>query len=333
MCENQSVNQLRDNIPSLSIIVPCYNESEVFQYCVTELKSVLQNLIQNKKITSSSYILFVDDGSKDNTWQLIEKETQNIQVRGIKLSRNKGHQLALLAGLSSVDTDICISIDADLQDDVNCIEKMVDKYAEGCDIVYGVREDRSTDTVFKRFTANTYYKLLSLMNVNQIPNHADYRLLSRRALQSFLQYKEQNLYIRGMIPLIGFKSDSVYYKRNERIAGESKYPLKKMLSLALDGITSLSVTPLRLITIVGFLVSLFSAIMGISAVIDKLSGHTVEGWTSLMISIFFLGGVQMLSVGIIGEYVGKIYLESKQRPKFFIEEYAGSKENINVKAN
>lgn len=307
-------------IPSLTIVVPCYNESEVFSFCLTELTIILNDLISKNKISSDSCLLFVDDGSKDDTWKQIELSAESSTlVKGIKLSRNKGHQIALMAGLSVVNTDICISIDADLQDDTNCIYQMVDKYLEGVDIVYGVRNDRSTDTSFKRGTAGLFYKLMSKLGVEQVENHAHYRLLSKRALNALLQYKEQNVYIRGMVPLIGFKSEQVFYSRSERIAGESKYPLKKMLALALEGITSLTITPLRLISIVGFLTCGITALAGFYVLIDKLLGNTVEGWTSLMIAIFFLGGVQMLSLGVIGEYVGKIYIESKNRPKFFIE--------------
>lgn len=307
-------------IPSLTIVVPCYNESEVFSFCLTELTIILNDLISKNKISSDSCLLFVDDGSKDDTWKQIELSAESSTlVKGIKLSRNKGHQIALMAGLSVVNTDICISIDAYLQDDTNCIYQMVDKYLEGVDIVYGVRNDRSTDTSFKRGTAGLFYKLMSKLGVEQVENHADYRLLSKRALNALLQYKEQNVYIRGMVPLIGFKSEQVFYSRSERIAGESKYPLKKMLALALEGITSLTITPLRLISIVGFLTCGITALAGFYVLIDKLLGNTVEGWTSLMIAIFFLGGVQMLSLGVIGEYVGKIYIESKNRPKFFIE--------------
>lgn len=318
--EIMTTEQNRTELPSLAIVVPCYNESEVFSYCLNALTDILKDLINKNKIKANSYVLFVDDGSKDDTWQQIEQasDTSGL-VRGLKLSRNKGHQVALLAGLYSVDTDVSISIDADLQDDTNCIYEMLDKYMQGNEIVYGVRNDRTTDTIFKRGTAGLFYTLMTKLGVEQTENHADYRLLSSRALDALKQYKEQNIYLRGMIPLIGFKSDKVYYTRSERIAGESKYPLKKMFALALEGITSLSITPLRLISVIGFLTCLLSALAGVYVLIDKLLGNTVEGWTSLMIAIFFLGGVQMLSLGVIGEYVGKIYIESKNRPKFFIE--------------
>lgn len=307
-------------IPSLAIVVPCYNESESFPSCLAKLSKIINDLAEKGKINKESYMLFVDDGSKDNTWQQIEEANRNCRfVHGVKLSRNKGHQVALMAGLSMVDTDISISIDADLQDDTDCIEKMIDKYMEGCEVVYGVRNDRTSDTVFKRVTANTYYRLPAMMGVNQVPNHADYRLLSKRALNALLQYKEQNLYIRGLIPLLGFQNEKVFYSRSERIAGESKYPLKKMLSLAIEGITSLSVTPLRLISILGFSTVLLSLLMILWALFAKLTGSSIDGWSSILIAISFFCGVQLLSLGVIGEYIGKIYMETKQRPKFFIE--------------
>ncbi|WP_241622267.1 glycosyltransferase family 2 protein [Rosenbergiella australiborealis] len=313
------------DIPSLSIVVPCHNEKEAFPRCLSTLSDILDNLITENKISKNSYIIFVDDGSRDNTWNLIEESSaNNSYVQGVKLSRNCGHQRALMAGLSTVKTDISISIDADLQDDTRCILQMVEKYRQGNDIVYGVREDRSTDSTFKRGTANAFYKFMSLMGVNQIENHADYRLLSRRALESLMQFKEQNIYIRGMVPMIGYQSDKVFYSRNERLEGESKYPLKKMLALAIEGITSLTVTPLRLIAALGFLVSMLALIMSIYTLIQKLHGDVIEGWTSVMVSIFFLGGIQLLCLGVIGEYIGKIYLETKSRPKYFIEKLSGN---------
>jgi glycosyltransferase involved in cell wall biosynthesis len=313
---NEKMNQ-----PTLDILVPCYNEEDIFSYCLTELQGVLNNLIAQEMITSHSSITFIDDGSKDKTWSLIsEASRQSSSIKGIKLSCNRGHQIALLAGLHESDADITISIDADLQDDTTVIEKMVRGYLDGYDIVYGVRSDRKTDTGFKRHTAGFFYKTMNWMGVKQIPNHADYRLLSRRALDALLEYKEQNLYIRGLVPLVGFKSRKVFYSRAARIAGESKYPLKKMLGLAIEGITSLSVTPLRTIAVLGFAISIISIFAALYALVEKFSGNTVEGWASVMIAIFFLGGVQMLSLGIIGEYVGKIYMETKERPKYFIEE-------------
>ncbi|EHD14592.1 glycosyl transferase family 2 [Commensalibacter intestini A911] len=318
---NDTSLKMRDAIPSLTIVVPCYNEAEAFIYCVDALKNILIDLISKQKIQESSHILFVDDGSKDNTWSQIKQAAgQSSYVQGLKLSRNRGHQTALIAGLSAVETDVCISIDADLQDDTKCIEQMIDKYIQGNDIVYGVRNDRSTDSFFKRNTANIFYGSMSAMGVNQVENHADYRLLSKRALAALLEFKEQNLYIRGLIPLLGFHSDKVFYTREERIAGESKYPLKKMLALAIEGVTSLTVTPLRLICGMGFLTCFLSFLAIIYILIAKFSGHAVEGWTSVIISIFFLSGVQLLSLGVIGEYIGKIYMETKQRPKFFIDE-------------
>lgn len=309
------------NIPTLDIIVPCYNEEDVFLHCLSELQMILTSLIDRRIISHHSSITFIDDGSKDMTWSLISQASlQSSLIKGIKLSCNRGHQIALLAGLNESDADITISIDADLQDDTAVIEKMVSGYMEGYDIVYGVRNDRKTDSGFKRLTAEFFYKIMSWMGVKQIPNHADYRLLSRRALDALLEYKEQNLYIRGLVPLVGFKSKKVFYARAARLAGESKYPLKKMLGLAMEGITSLTVTPLRTIAALGFSISFISVFAALYALFEKFSGNTVEGWTSVMIAIFFLGGVQMLSLGIIGEYVGKIYMETKERPKYFIEE-------------
>jgi len=307
--------------PVLSIVVPCYNEQEVFYFCLNELSSRIDDMIQKGKIDKQSHIVFIDDGSKDETWNLIETSSiKHSFVKGIKLSRNKGHQTALMAGLSTcTDSDISVSIDADLQDDSSVIEKMVDEYRAGYDIVYGVRSDRTSDTYFKKFSAELFYKLMFLMGVNQVSNHADFRLLSKRALNSLLQYKEQNLYIRGLIPLIGYPSTKIFYSRNERAAGESKYPLKKMLSLALEGITSFSITPLRIVSALGFSISILSSIGVLYTLIQYTLGHTVSGWASVILAILFIGGVQMLCLGIIGEYVGKIYIESKNRPKYFIE--------------
>ncbi|MBR1734589.1 MAG: glycosyltransferase family 2 protein [Alphaproteobacteria bacterium] len=318
-----------NNLPTLAIVVPCYNEEEVLKECFVELNLVLERLITAKKIKSGSYVLFVDDGSKDNTWNLIKRISDNSdgRVRELKLSRNYGHQMALLAGLSYIDTDICISIDADLQDDTECIPKMVEKYMQGNDIVYGVRKDRSSDSFFKKTSANLFYKFMSAMGVEQVSNHADYRLLSKKALSALLEFKERNIYIRGIIPLIGFRSDTVFYARKKRIAGKSKYPLKKMLSLAINGITSLSVIPLRMIAVLGFLTCLIVGLFSVYAIFRKISGETVTGWTSLILSNFFLGGVQLLCLGIIGEYIGKIYIESKQRPKFIIEDWISGKHN------
>lgn len=308
--------------PVLSIVVPCYNEQDVFSLCLNELSSRINEMKDKGKIDRESQIVFVDDGSKDNTWRLIEEASRRSRlVKGVKLSRNKGHQTALMAGLSSCTTsDITVSIDADLQDDTAVIEKMVDSYISGHDIVYGVRNDRTSDSFFKKFTAEAFYKVMTKLGVNQVENHADFRLLSRRALNSLLQYKEQNLYIRGLIPLIGYPSDKVYYSRHERAAGESKYPLRKMLALALEGITSFSVTPLRIVTALGFIISILSSIGVMYTLAQYFLGHTVSGWASMILAVLFIGGVQMLCLGVIGEYIGKIYIESKKRPKFFISE-------------
>lgn len=307
-------------LPILSVVVPCYNESKAFLLCKSELQEVIEVLIAKGKISHESHLLFVDDGSSDDTWeQIMSASTSSLLVKGVKLSRNKGHQIALKAGLQYTKADITISIDADLQDDTRAIESMIDKYHEGYDIVYGVRENRSSDTFFKRNTAHLFYKVMSLLGVNQIEQHADYRLLSRKALNAFLKYNEKNLYIRGIIPMIGFKSCHVYYNRKERVAGESKYPLKKMLSLAFDGITSLSIKPLRLISFLGLVVSVIAFFIGLIAIIQKLLGHTIDGWASVMVGLFFMGGVQLLSIGVLGEYIGRIYVEVKNRPSFFIE--------------
>lgn len=309
------------NKPSLALVVPCYNEAEAFKACFTALVKVLQTLIEKQIIHNESYILFVDDGSKDNSWELIKKNSQKFSyIKGIKLSKNYGHQIALVAGLSCIETDICISIDADLQDDVQCIEQMIEKYKLGNEIVYGVRNNRIKDSFFKRNTACLFYKLMEKMGVEQIANHADYRLLSKRALKSLLKFEEQNIYIRGLIPLIGFKSDKVFYTRQIRMQGQSKYPLKKMLALAIEGITSFSIMPLRLICLLGFITCLISLFAICYILIAKFMGYVVQGWTSVIISIFFLGGVQLFSFGVMGEYIGKIYMEVKRRPKFFIDE-------------
>lgn len=324
-----TIDNFRKEIPSLAIVVPCYNESEAFSYCLSQLGECLSGLIKKKKIQPQSYILFVDDGSRDDTWTQIKAATQKCSfVRGVKLSRNRGHQIALMAGLSRADTDVTISIDADLQDDIRCIPIMVEKYSQGMDIVYGVRNDRSSDSLFKRMTANGFYWLMAKMGVQQVANHADFRLLSRRALQGLLAYKEQNLYIRGVVPLVGYPSDKVFYSRSSRIAGESKYPFRKMLALAMEGITSLTVAPLRLISVLGFLTCFLSLLGSIYVVVRKYFGEAIEGWASVEISIFFLGGVQLLCLGVIGEYIGKIYMEVKKRPKFLIQEEVRSSDSL-----
>lgn len=309
--------------PVLTIVVPCYNEEEVFDTAYNELKSVLSQLIDARYIDSYSKLLFVNDGSNDCTWDKIEHACiSDENVNGIKLSRNFGHQNALLAGLEEAVkySDCVISIDADLQDDIKVIKEFVLKYIEGNDIVYGVRSSRASDTFFKRNSALAYYRLMEKMGLPLIPNHADYRLLSKRALTTLLQYKETHLFLRGMVPLVGFKSTKVYYERKERAAGESKYPLTKMLSLAFDGITSFSVKPIRMIAIIGFLSAVVSFLAGIYVVIEKLLAQPVSGWASLMISVWFIGGLLLMSIGLIGEYVGKIYEEVKHRPRYIVEE-------------
>ena len=309
----------------LAIVVPCYNEEEVFSFCKESLLNVLFDLIKKDKISKDSFILFVDDGSKDSTWSLIKsafKENKNIY--GLKLSNNAGHQNALMAGLMSCKDicDITISIDADLQDNPSTIEDMVDKYNnENCEVVYGVRSKRETDTFFKRTTAQAFYKLMSALGAKSVYNHADYRLLSKKALMALSEYKEQNLYLRGIVPLIGFKSDSVFYERTARLAGESKYPFKKMLKFAINGITSFSSKPLVLITVLGATIIFLSIVALIYALLSYFLGHTEPGWASLILSIWFLGGVQLFCIGLVGQYVGKIFEETKRRPRYNIEEF------------
>ena len=306
----------------LTIVVPCYNEEEVLPETTKELGQILNNLIAKKKIASNSKILFVNDGSKDNTWEIISSYSKKLDyVTGIKFTRNYGHQNALLAGMSLAVkySDMIITIDADLQDDVNAIYKMVDKFIEGYDVVYGVRNSRDTDSFFKKHTALMYYSLMKKMGVNLVPDSADYRLLSKRATEALLNYKERNLFLRVMVPLVGYKSTKVYYPRKERYTGTSKYPLKKMIHFALDGITSFSIAPIHLIMTMGIVVMLISIVLMIYTIIEKIQGHIVPGWSSLMISIWFLGGVQLISVSVIGEYIGKVFTEVKHRPRFNIE--------------
>lgn len=307
----------------LAIVVPCYNEEEVFPIAKKALKEVLDDLIQKEKIAKDSFVLFVNDGSKDKTWELIEAaHTENpVQMRGVKLAGNVGHQFALTAGLITAKDmcDVTVSIDADLQDDVTVIEKMIDRFHEGCDIVYGVRSDRHTDSFFKRFTAQSFYKVMAMMGVKTVYNHADFRLMSKRAVEQFSQYQESNLFLRGMMPLIGYQTDSVSYVRKERAAGESKYPLKKMLALAFNGITSFSIKPISLITALGMLIVFGSVCAAIYALISYFTGNVVPGWTSLILSIWFIGGVQLLAIGLVGQYIGKIYIEVKHRPRYNIE--------------
>lgn len=307
----------------LYVVIPCYNEEEVLEETTKQLKVKITNLIKENKISDKSRVMYVNDGSKDKTWELIKKiSNKEKYFTGISLSRNRGHQNALLGGLMTAKkyADVVISMDADLQDDINAIDEMLDKYYDGCDIVYGVRSARKKDTFFKRVTAEGFYKFMKTLGVDCVYNHADYRLTSKKVLEHLENYKEVNLFLRGMFPLIGYKSDIVYYERNERFAGESKYPLKKMLNFAWDGITSFSVKPLRFITTLGFIVLFISIVIMIYSLVRKITGNTVDGWTFLSISIWFIGGLQMISIGIIGEYIGKIYSETKQRPRFIISE-------------
>lgn len=307
----------------LAIVVPCYNEEEVLKIASKALREVLDDLVKKGKIGRDSFVLFVNDGSKDRTWELIEEEHAAYpeQIFGVKLAGNVGHQFALTAGLITAKdlSDVTVSIDADLQDDVAVIEEMIDKFHEGKDIVYGVRKERKTDTFFKRTTAQGFYKVMDMMGVKTVYNHADFRLMSKRAVEQFSQYKETNLFLRGMVPLIGYQTDCVYYDRKERVAGESKYPLKKMLALAFNGISSFSVKPISMIFGLGMVIVLVSILAAIYALISYFSGHVVAGWTSLILSIWFLGGVQLLAVGLVGQYIGKIYIEVKQRPRYNIE--------------
>ena len=309
------------------IVVPCYNEEEVLNETCTRLLSLMESMRRINLVSVQSRIVFVDDGSRDATWQIItELEQDYPEVCGIKLAHNVGHQNALFGGLMTVrnDCDCAISIDADLQDDINAIPEMIKKYRdESCEIVYGVRNKRETDTFFKRETALGFYKLMKLMGVDMVYNHADFRLMSRAALHALSQFEERNLFLRGMVPLIGFKSDKVYYDRGERFAGESKYPLKKMLSFAFDGITSFSINPIRLISALGVIACVISVIMAIYAIVQKILGHVNVGWTSIMCSIWLIGGLQMLGIGLIGEYIGKMYKEVKRRPRFIVERYIG----------
>jgi glycosyltransferase involved in cell wall biosynthesis len=306
---------------TLAIVVPCYNEEAVLPETTARLLGLMDRLTQNGLLTPQSAIYFVDDGSRDRTWAIIEQSAlSDCRIHGIKLSRNRGHQNALLAGVSSAPGDAVVTIDADLQDDINVIETMVQRFAAGIDIVYGVRKSRTTDTAFKRWTAQAYYKLLDALGVDIVFNHADYRLMSRRAVEHLQQYSEVNLFLRGIIPLLGFATDTVYYDRIERFAGESKYPLRRMLAFALDGITSFSVTPLRIISGLGLFVCLLSISMVLWVLYGTLfSGSVVPGWASSVIPIYFLGGIQLLSIGVLGEYVAKIYMETKRRPRYFVE--------------
>lgn len=308
----------------LYLVVPCYNEQEVLYETTKRLTEKMNGLINQEVVSSESKILYVNDGSKDGTWKIIkELHATNSLIQGLNLARNRGHQNALLAGLMTAKeyADIVISMDADLQDDINVVDEFVKKYYEGNDIVYGVRNSRKKDTFFKKFTAQGFYKLMLLMGVDLVYNHADYRLMSKRSLENLEDFKEVNLFLRGIVPQIGYKSAIVEYERNERFAGESKYPLKKMLSFAMDGITSFSVKPIRMITTVGVLIFITSILMAIWSVIQHFRGVTIQGWTSTIVSIWAIGGLQILAIGIVGEYIGKIYMETKSRPRFIIEKY------------
>lgn len=313
---------------TLYAVVPCYNEEEILPRSAELLREKWQGLMAAGKISADSRITLVDDGSADNTWPIIRDlcEAENSLFCAVRLSRNRGHQAALLAGLeASMDVcDACVSLDADLQDDIGVIDRFIQEYEAGCDIVYGVREDRSSDSFGKRFTAQGYYKFLKLLGVDIIYNHADYRLMSRRALHALLSYGERNLFLRGIIPELGFRTAQVAYTRQARQAGESKYTLKKMLTLAFDGITSFSVRPIRLLSVLGVLTLLVSIVMAVYTLVSHFTGNTVSGWPSLMISIWFLGGLNLLALGVVGEYIGKIYGEVKQRPRYIVEQTIGN---------
>lgn len=306
----------------LCIVIPCYNEAEVLPITVEKVSDKLAFLCDGKKISEDSRIVFVDDGSKDTTWGLIEKYSEeNRFVEGLKLSRNRGHQNALLCGLLTIkdNFDAVISMDADLQDDIDAIDQMIDRYRDGCDVVYGVRKSRKKDSFFKKYTALGFYKLLNWMGAETVYNHADYRLLSRRALNALAEFKEVNLFLRGLVPLIGFKSDTVYYDRDKRAAGKTKYTFRKMLGLAFEGVTSLSVRPIEIIIRLGSVVLLAGLLVLIYSLVQHFTGNTEAGWTSIMASVWALGGLQLLAIGVIGKYIGKIYLEVKGRPRFIIE--------------
>lgn len=311
------------NKPVLYIVVPCYNEEEVLPETSKRLKVKLEALMEQGKISLKSKVMFVNDGSKDRTWELIDELHRNDAIfSGVNLSRNRGHQNALLAGLLTAKDrcDMAISMDADLQDDIDAVDAMVEKFLSGCDIVYGVRSSREKDTFFKRFSAEVFYRLMNFLGAETVFNHADYRLMSRRALEGLAEFKEVNLFLRGVVPMIGYTAATVEYERGERFAGESKYPLKKMLTFAMEGITSLSTKPIRYITALGFLIFLVSIIMLVVFIVQWAVGVTVTGWASVICSVWAIGGLILLALGVIGEYIGKIYLEAKERPRFLIRE-------------
>lgn len=308
----------------LYMVIPCYNEEEVLPETSKRLREKINSLIEKGKIDKESRIVFVNDGSKDKTWEIIKTLHEEDPVfSGINLTRNRGHQNALLAGLMTVMdyADLAISMDADLQDDVDAIDEMIDKYLDGIDIVYGVRSSRAKDTFFKKATAEGFYKIMNSMGANTVFNHADYRLMSKRALEGLSQFQEVNLFLRGIVPMIGYPTDVVYYERGERFAGESKYPLGKMLSFAIEGITSLSTKPIRMITFLGFFIFLVSIGILIYSLVRHFMGATIVGWTTLMVSVWGIGGLILLSLGVVGEYIGKIYLETKARPRFIVEQF------------
>ncbi len=317
----------------LFCVIPCYNEEEVLHETASRLEDKIKSLIAAGKIAEDSRILFVNDGSRDKTWSIISELHEKSELfQGINLSKNMGHQNALLAGLMTAK-DLCdaaISLDADLQDDINAIDEMVEKYLNGADVVYGVRSKRATDTFFKKFTAESFYKLMNGLGANTVYNHADYRLMSRRALQALSEFGEVNLFLRGIVPMVGFNSDVVYYERAERFAGESKYPLRKMLSFAMEGITSLSTKPIKMITGLGVSIFLVSIIVLIYSLVRHFTGHTIPGWTTTVLSVWAIGGLIMISLGVIGEYIGKIYLETKNRPRFIIRDYIGDEEDVEI---
>lgn len=319
----------------LYLVVPCYNEEEMLPITFRELGAKLDALIAADKVSGESRMVFVNDGSKDRTWSLIGAEhAVNPRVLGVCLSRNYGHQSALLAGLafSAEHSDMMISLDADLQDDIDAIDEMLDKYYdEGCEVVYGVREDRSSDSFFKRFTAQGFYRVTGALGGQVVYNHADYRLLSKRAVAALLEFDEYNLFLRGVVPMIGFKSGTVTYSRKEREAGTTKYPLAKMISFAVEGITSLSTTPLRMIAALGGVILLISIFMLLYSFVQQHLGNTIRGWSSTMVSIWALGGMQMLCIGVVGEYVGKIYLETKERPKYIVAEVIADEDRPKLK--
>lgn len=314
----------------LAIVVPCYNEEEILLTTIKQLDQLIKSLIEKGKIAKESYVIYVNDGSKDKTWSIIEENHQVYpNLQGLNLAANVGHQNALLAGLHHVKDkcDLSISIDADLQDDINVIEEMIDKYYQGSNIVYGVRDDRSSDTFFKRVSAQSFYKLMHFLGVKSVYNHADFRLMDRQALQFLNEYPERNLFLRGMVTMVGLNSDCVYYSRKEREAGESKYPLKKMISFAFDGITSFSIKPITMILLLGIIIMFFSIIAILYTLISYINGHSVAGWASLMISIWFLSGVQLFGIGLIGQYIGKVYLETKKRPRYHVVSWLGKQDD------